>query len=74
MKAGISPDVILAGVVVYDAYVKASRTEARFIKTAATFFGPDDHYATDYTHTEPEGRGAAVLRMAAEADAKAREG
>lgn len=45
IKAGVSPAALLAGAERYAAYVKAERTQERFIKQPATFFGPDEHYA-----------------------------
>lgn len=37
------------GVRRYAAYCEAERTEARFVKHAATFFGPDRHFLNDWT-------------------------
>lgn len=45
IKAGVSPAALLAGAERYAAYVKAERTQERFIKQAVTFYGPDEHYA-----------------------------
>lgn len=45
IKAGATVVDMLAGVERYATYVLAERTEERFIKQPATFFGPDDHYA-----------------------------
>lgn len=45
IKSGIEAGEILAGVRRYAAYVKAERTEDRYIKQPATFFGPDEHFA-----------------------------
>lgn len=46
---GVSGDAMLAGVLAYAAYVEATRTEPRFVKMASTFFGPDEHYLSDYS-------------------------
>lgn len=48
VKAGEDPAVMLAGVHAYAAYVERERMEPKFIKQAATFFGPDTPYADDY--------------------------
>jgi len=40
---------LLSGVRRYAAYCQAERTEARFVKHTATFFGPDRHYLNDWT-------------------------
>lgn len=40
---------LLDGVKRYAAYCQACRTEPRFVKHAATFFGPDQHYRSDWT-------------------------
>lgn len=45
IKSGIEAGEILAGVRRYAAYVKAERTEERYVKQPATFFGPDEHFA-----------------------------
>lgn len=55
IKAGESADEILAGVVRYAAYVKARGTEDNFIKQPATFFGPGNHFKSDWTVAEPRG-------------------
>lgn len=49
LASGVDPDVIIAGVVRYAAYVRAAGTEPNFIKMPATFFGPDQHYLADWT-------------------------
>lgn len=48
IKAGVDPDTMIAGVRAYAAYVTAQRVEPKFVKMASTFFGPDEHYLTDY--------------------------
>ena len=42
---------ILEGVKRYAAYVRRERTEGKYIKQAATFFGPDRHWESDYSST-----------------------
>lgn len=46
---GKSADEILKGVGAYARYVFALKTEPRYIKQAATFFGPDHHYRSKWT-------------------------
>lgn len=53
LKAGVTHDAMLAGVVAYAAFCTASKTEPRFIKMASTFLGPDHHFESDYTPTLP---------------------
>jgi len=48
IKAGVSADDMIAGVVRYAAYVAASKTDPQYIKQPATFFGPGDHYTSDW--------------------------
>lgn len=49
LKAGVSVSSILDGVRRYAAYCKAQQTDPQFIKQPATFFGPGDHYLSDWT-------------------------
>ncbi len=49
LRAGASANAILAGVERYAAFCKASATEKTFIKQPATFFGPGEHYLSDWT-------------------------
>lgn len=51
IKANVSPEVILDGVRRYAAYCSAMNTEPEFIKQPATFFGPGEHYLSDWTPT-----------------------
>lgn len=46
---GEAVETILDGVNRYAAYCEANHTEPRFVKHAATFFGPDRHYLNDWT-------------------------
>lgn len=58
IKEGVDPEVLVAGAERYITYCRALKTEPRFIKRTATFFGPDKHYESDYTLPEdPEGQG-----------------
>jgi hypothetical protein len=49
VKAGVDPATIAKAVDRYAAYVKAVGTEPRYIKRPETFFGPGEHYETDWT-------------------------
>lgn len=49
LKGGAAADVMTAGVRRYAAYCEAEKTEPRFIKQAATFFGPGEHYLADWS-------------------------
>lgn len=49
LREGVTAAQMLAGAQAYAAYVKATRTEPLFVKQAATFFGPGEHYAADWT-------------------------
>lgn len=49
LKAGATAVQMIEGASAYAAYCKAERTEPQFIKQAATFFGPGEHYASDWT-------------------------
>lgn len=48
LKSGASAVQMIEGAAAYAAYCKAERTEPQFIKQAATFFGPGEHYAADW--------------------------
>lgn len=66
IAAGANADAILAGVQRYAAFCVASRTEPKFIKQPATFFGPGEHYLSDWTpSTAPLGSGTIHDRRAA---------
>src|SRR5512144_1217600 len=55
-KEGVDPQEMLQGVERYAAYLKAERTEPRFIKHLATFLGPNHHFQNDFsTDAQPEG-------------------
>lgn len=55
VKAGANPSEILAGVQRYAAYVEALGTEDSFIKQPVTFFGPGNHFKSDWTIAKPRG-------------------
>lgn len=49
LKAGVAPDDLLAGVHRYAAYCQAMQTEPQYVKQAVTFFGPGEHWKSDWT-------------------------
>lgn len=48
LKGGVSPNVMIAGVQRYAAYVIATQTQEQFVKQPATFFGTGEHYLADW--------------------------
>lgn len=48
IKRGIEPNEILLGLRRYLAHANAIGTEVKYLKLAATFFGPDEHFAAKY--------------------------
>lgn len=48
INLGATPTQMLEGAKAYAAYVKAMRIEPQFVKQAATFFGPSEHYSADW--------------------------
>lgn len=59
INLGATPAQMLEGAKAYAAYVKAMRIESHFVKQAATFFGPCEHYAADWTVPEATKKPAA---------------
>jgi hypothetical protein len=53
VRAGVDPEVLVDGVRRYAAYVTAEHIEPKHVKMASTFFGPDEHYLSDYTTEDP---------------------
>ncbi|MES2352096.1 MAG: hypothetical protein V4641_31400 [Pseudomonadota bacterium] len=49
LKAGATALEMIDGTAKYAAYVKAERTEVNYIKQAATFYGPGEHFTADWT-------------------------
>ncbi len=52
IAAGVPAEELLAGVRAYAAYVAREGVGPRYVKLAATFFGPDEHWRTDYGPVE----------------------
>lgn len=73
LKAGVPAGEMLAGARRYAAYVFAVRTAPQFIKQPATFFGPDDHFKSDWeaSAASPAAPGNAQLGAAGLATAVA---
>jgi len=59
LAAGTTVALMLEGTRRYAAYCEACRTEPRFVKHAVTFYGPDQHFLSDWT-PPGEGRLSAV--------------
>jgi hypothetical protein len=60
LKAGGKPAEMIAGVERYAAYTVGVHTDPQFIKQPASFFGPGDHFKSDWTipqqtHGPPNG-------------------
>lgn len=53
VAAGVVPEVMLEGVRRYAAFVQIEGTDPKFVKMASTFFGPDEHYLSEYTTEDP---------------------
>lgn len=66
-KAGVTAEALLAGVRAYAAYVAREGVAPQFIKHAATFFGPDEHWLTEYGPVE-EAKHWPYLNAAGEPD------
>lgn len=52
IKSGVEPAEIVAGLRRYLAHAKATGKETRYLYQAATFFGPDEHFATQWVMPE----------------------
>ncbi len=65
-KAGIEPSALIAGVERYAAYIEATgKAGTEYVKQAATFFGPNEHWAEPWTapHTNGRTNGPAIERL-----------
>lgn len=49
VNAGVDPESVRLGVIRYAVYCRAVGTEPQFIKQPTTFFGPGEHYLSDWT-------------------------
>lgn len=52
IKAGANPEDMIQGVASYAAYVKGKKIEPEFIKQPVTFFGPAEHFKSDWRFTD----------------------
>ena len=49
VRCGVDPNAMLAGVLRYAAHIRAKGKEGtQYVRQAATFFGPDEHWKADY--------------------------
>lgn len=71
-KSGVTAEELLAGVRAYAAYCEREGIDPKFIKQGATFFGPDEHWLTDYASVGRESPAEQARRWAAEAQAERR--
>lgn len=60
LKAGATALEMIDGTAKYANYVKIERTEPQFVKQAATFYGPGEHFTADWTPRRPPASGAAA--------------
>ena len=63
LKAGASAAVILDGVKRYALYCKASCIEPRYTFQPQTFFGPDEHYLSDWRPEKPRSMSVQESRL-----------
>lgn len=54
VRGGEEESVMLSGTRNYAGFVRREKTEPRYVKLAATFYGPDKHYLSDYGPLEAE--------------------
>lgn len=72
LKAGIEPEDIVAGVHRYAAFCRAEgKTGTAFVKQAATFFGPGEHWTEEWALTSPSAQRPQQGRPAKNAGAAA---
>jgi hypothetical protein len=55
VKRGADPATMLEGARRYAAWIAAEGTAPQYVKLAATFFGPGEHWLSDYTPTNGNG-------------------
>lgn len=71
VKEGVDPESIRLGVIRYAAYCTKLETDPQFIKQPTTFFGPGEHFLSDWTPptraTPPPGKQSARADYAAQA-------
>jgi hypothetical protein len=75
LRAGATEDEILAGVERYRHYVEVTNTEKRYVKMAASFFGPNDFFREPWTTGNGGGESPYMTpAQFAEAEREARDG
>lgn len=57
IKAGVLPSALIDGVEKYARYCEAMQIEPKFIKSPETFFGPGEHYLSDWTPAQGSAHG-----------------
>lgn len=66
VKSGVSGEEMLEGVKKYAAYIRSiGKEHTRYVKQAATFFGPGEHWKNDYTARVEDGEGRGNRRESA---------
>lgn len=69
VAAGVTTIDLIDGARRYQAYCRESETEPRYVKLAATFFGPDEHFRLDWipvTPLSPRREGSARMQHRAD--------
>lgn len=56
LKSGVPAERMIEGVKRYARYVDAARTNPQFIKQPASFFGPDEHFKSDWACQQSNGQ------------------
>lgn len=81
LKAGCDAGAMISGAEKYAAYVKAKNSEPEYIKQPATFFGPAEHFKSDWTlrtqpprHAKNDRSGAAAAVFGVQQDFGALDG
>jgi len=55
VNEGVAPETMLFGVRAYAAYCAKAIADPKHIKQPETFFGPGQHYLSDWSYTPPQG-------------------
>lgn len=70
LKDGASPEEMIDGVYAYANYCQVMATDPQYIKQASTFFGPGEHYKSDWTPTQKVNGNGSKFDIIAETTAK----
>ena len=65
VKAGADQNAMIEGATRYASYCMAQGVDPQFIKQPATFFGPGDHYLSDWTAQAPQRKTPSLDNFAA---------